>query len=182
MIAAIPQDAFVVGESPPELTEKVLVEDSVRVILAGRQWLSCTKSPLVPPAGFLADLVPRHDDQELHQPGRRVQFIMPGGNSHEEAAQDRLAEVHRVEQGPERGPEPQPCLAPDRRLVFPDQLLRRLGIAPANAADQFGEIVVLGHGKRLSDGLAKRSSSPAPRPTSEKKPALSRRRRLAQSS
>src|SRR5207245_2532779 len=64
------------------------------------------------------ELVARHAYQQLQQLLGLVQVVLAGGSPHEEAGQDRLANVHRVEQTVQtRVVQPQPNLPPDHRLI-----------------------------------------------------------------
>src|SRR5262249_35473214 len=97
-------------------------------------------------AGLRRQLVPGHRRQQLQHLLGGLQLVLARGGPDEEAPQDRLADVHRVEQVPHlRVGQPEAHGAADRRLVAADQLGRRLLVPGADAADQLLEGRGFGH-------------------------------------
>ena len=88
-------------------------------------------------ARLRGELVPGHGREQLEQLLRGLQLVLPRGHPDEEAGQDRLADVHRFKHAPEpRIGKPKSHGAADRRLVGPDQLRGRIGVAGTDSSDQ----------------------------------------------
>ncbi len=103
-------------------------------------------------ARLLGHLVAGHADEQPDELRRLVQVEVADGRPGEEAGEDRLADVHRIEDAPQGGvaePEPAADLQPDLGLVTPDELLGRPLVALADAEDEVRVLVPrrrFGHG------------------------------------
>ena len=97
-------------------------------------------------AGVVDQLLAAHRRQEPEQLRRLLDLVLAERGADEEAGEDRLADVHRVEEASEPGiDEPDARLAADRRLVEPDQLPRRRLVPGPDAADEVRKSALFGH-------------------------------------
>src|SRR5262245_42817622 len=91
-------------------------------------------------ADLKRELVPRHRGQQLEEVFGGVDCVLPGRGAKEEAAEDGLTDVHRVEEGREAAAaQPDADDAANGWLVPPDQVGRSVRVAGADALDQVGE-------------------------------------------
>jgi hypothetical protein len=84
---------------------------------------------------LLGHLAAGHADEQPDELGRLVQVEVPHGRAGEEAGEDRLADVHRVEDPPQRGvaqPQPGADLNADLGFVTADEVLGRALVALAD--------------------------------------------------
>src|SRR5262249_22771916 len=89
------------------------------------------------PAHLVDDLAPAHRHEELQELFGRVEVELSQGGADEEAGENRLADVHRVEQPLQVGrPQPDAGHAPDGGLVAAHQLRRRPVVAGPHALDE----------------------------------------------
>ncbi len=87
------------------------------IVVAGRDAAGVTALGMLSPR--LGDqLVAGHGGEQLQELLGSLQLVLAGGRADEEAAQHRLADVHRVEQGSQASVgQPEPNCPPDRWLV-----------------------------------------------------------------
>src|SRR4051794_5708945 len=97
-------------------------------------------------AGVVDQLLPAHGGQQSQQLRRLLDLVLAEGSADEEAGEDRLADIHRVEQASEAGiDQTDTRFAADRRFVEPDELPRRLLIPGPDASDEIVKGALLGH-------------------------------------
>ena len=100
-------------------------------------------------AHLVRQLVLGHPHQQSDELFRLLQVVLAGDGADEKAGQNRLTDVHRVEDAAQAlvlHAQPDAHPRANDRLIAPHQLLRRLGVAGSDAADQVGGVVALGHG------------------------------------
>src|SRR5262249_7950883 len=112
------------------------------------------------------ELLAAHADQQLEQLPRVVQVVLPQGGAHEETAEDRLADVHGIEEAAQARVDEADADGPaDGRLVQPDPFPAR-PLAPGPDPGDEG-----------TNPLALRTVRPGPLPeTRARGPSLWRRR------
>jgi hypothetical protein len=97
-------------------------------------------------AGAIDELLLAHRGQEPQQLRWLLNLVLAQRRAHEEAGEDRLADVHRIEQPPEAGINQSDAgFAADRRLVEAADFSRRFLIARSYTPDKITELALFGY-------------------------------------